>query len=311
VTNARSTARGFAVVALIATLALSACVPGGNVARRRDGTRGRSARRGDRKVDVTVAGASVLRPMRFAVLGDLGAATPMQEDIARRLCRWRRRHPFSMVVTTGDNVYPDGAPERFDSAFFRPYRCLFESGVRFRSVLGNHDVVTRNGRPELEENRFGMRRRNYVVRRRGVRFVLMDSNTVRRDWLRRRLRTEPGDRWTVVAFHHPLYSPGTGHGSTAGFRPWMPRLFRRRDVDLVVNGHDHIYAVTRALDRIRYVVTGGGGAYLYGCAPKWFTARCVARHHFLYVVAGAEKIVVRAVPATGPPFHVFSTGGRS
>jgi 3',5'-cyclic AMP phosphodiesterase CpdA len=188
--------------------------------------------------------------------------------------------------------------------------CLLDDGVRFRAVLGNHDVLTDGGRPELDEPAFGMKWRNYVVRRNGVRFVLADSNPLQRDVLRRKLTAEEGDLWTVVAFHHPVFSPGTGHGSTPGYRPGLPRMFRRKGVDLVLNGHDHIYAVTEPLRRIRYVVTGGGGAYLYGCSDAWFSERCVARHHFLYVVVWPDRIGVRAVPIKGKPFDRFSTEGR-
>lgn len=249
--------------------------------------------------------------LSFAVIGDFGTGDAVQAAVANRMCRWRKRHAFDLVITTGDNVYPDGAPERFDTAFYRPYSCLFDAGVRFRATLGNHDVQTDGGAPELEDPAFGMRRRNYVVRRDGVRFVLVDSNLVDWDWLRAATRPAPTDRWTIVAFHHPVYSPGTGHGSTPGFRPKMPRLFRRRGVDLVLNGHDHIYAVSKPLRRIRYVVTGGGGAGLYGCTPRWFAERCEERHHFLWIVATTKSIRVQAVPASGRPFHRFTTTGRT
>lgn len=248
--------------------------------------------------------------LSFAVVGDFGTGGADQVEVAQRMCRWRENHRFDLVVTTGDNVYPDGSPERFDAAFFDPYSCLLDAGVRFRSVLGNHDILTDGGQPELDTPEFGMRARNYVVTSGGVRFVLVDSNALNRDWIRRATRARSGDRWTVVAFHHPVYSPGTGHGSTPGFRSFLPRLFRRRGVDLVLTGHDHIYAATKPLRRIRYVVTGGGGAPLYGCSEEWFSDRCDERHHFLWVRATTERIRVRAVPPAGPPFHGFRTSGR-
>ena len=247
--------------------------------------------------------------MRFAVIGDFGTGFSEQFGVARRMCRWRRSHPFRQVFTTGDNIYDTGHPDDFGPKFFRPYSCLLNNDARFHAALGNHDVVTDNGRPELEEPAFGMRGRNYVIRKRGVRFVVADSNALDREWLRSALRARSGDRWTVVFFHHPVFSPGT-HGSTPGFRPELPRLFRRKGVDLVFNGHDHLYAITKPRNRIRYVVTGGGGAGLYSCHEAWFSARCIERHHFVYVVAKPERIVVRAVPASGKPFHRFSTTGR-
>jgi 3',5'-cyclic AMP phosphodiesterase CpdA len=250
-------------------------------------------------------------PFRFAVIGDFGTGNSLHRAVAARMCRWHKnRRQFDLVVTTGDNVYPDGARRHFRAAFFRPYRYLRNRGVRFRASLGNHDVLTNDGRPELREPRFGMKARNYIVRRSGVRFVIVNSNNLNRPWLRSALTTELGDRWTVVVFHHPVFSPETGHGSTSGFRPVLPRMFARKDVDLVLNGHDHIYAASKPLRRIRYVVSGGGGAPLYGCSNKWFSAACRARHHWLPVETDATDIEVRAVPSRGRPFHKFITAGR-
>jgi hypothetical protein len=249
-----------------------------------------------------------VRPVRFVALGDFGSGTRTQQQVAKTLCRWRRTHPFDLVVTTGDNIYPDGSATKFEPNFFRPYACLLSKGVRFRASLGNHDVKTDNGRPELEEPAFGMKGRNYVVRAGGVRFVMADSNALRRRWVRRATRSH-GARWTIVVFHHPVYSAGTEHGSTPGFAGWMPRLFRKRGVDLVLNGHDHIYSATRPLRGIRYVVSGGGGDKLYGCGPKWFSVVCRERHHFLYVVARRDAIKIRAVSAQARVFHRFSTPG--
>jgi UDP-2,3-diacylglucosamine pyrophosphatase LpxH len=245
----------------------------------------------------------------FVVLGDWGSGLDSTERVARRMCKWRKKHPFDLVITTGDNIYPDGASEHFESNFFDPFDCLLDAGVKWHSVLGNHDVITDNGTPELNEPAFGMPRRNYVLRASGVRFVLANSNRIRRKWLRRATKTKDGDRWTVVSFHHPVYSPGD-HGSTPGFADWMPALFERRGVDLVVNGHDHIYAVTRKLNGVRYVVTGGGGASLYDCHHLSVITKCVERHHFLYVKATDKRLIVRAVAPKGAPFHEFTTTGN-
>ena len=248
-------------------------------------------------------------PFSFAVVGDFGTGTADQYDVAERMCSWRENHGFDLVFTTGDNIYPDGDPDLFQKEFYDPYRCLMDDGVGFHAVLGNHDVQTANGRYEIEDEGFGMGGRNYVVRTGGVRFVMMDSNNVNMEFLRRATRAREGDLWTVVAMHHPVYSPGDGHGSEPGFRPKLPRLFRKRGVDLVLQGHDHLYAATKPLRGIRYVVTGGGGAGLYGCTSQPFSAKCAERHHFLYVTAEADELTVQAVPDEGKVFHTFSTAG--
>jgi len=247
--------------------------------------------------------------LRFAAIGDFGSGWPVQREVAQSMCKWRERRPFDVVVTTGDNIYPNGAPRYFQEKFFDPYDCLLSDGVQFHASLGNHDYLTRRGRPEINEAAFGMSKRNYVLRRDGVRFVVADSNRLDREWLSDATRARPLDRWTIVVFHFPVFSPGTIRGSTPGYRPDLPRLFARRGVDLVLNGHDHLYAVTKPMRRIRYVVTGGGGGGLYPCGDAWFSARCSSRYHFLYVVASPTELRVKAVGTDGV-FHRFSTTGR-
>jgi acid phosphatase len=264
-----------------------------------------------RRAASVTAGPRAARPspkMRFAVIGDLGTGRDKQAQVADKMCAWRQTHPFQHVVTTGDNIYPDGSPDHFERKFYKPYACLLQNGVQFHASLGNHDVHTDNGWPQLQDPAFGMEGRNYVFRKNGVRFVIADSNNLKLGWLKKAARRRPGVRWTIVVFHHPVYSPGIEHGSTPGYRPGLPRLFRKRGVDLVFNGHDHLYAATKPLKGLRYVVTGGGGDKLYGCGKAWFSARCAERYHFVHVVAGTRVISVRAV-APGGVFHRFTTAG--
>lgn len=251
------------------------------------------------------------RRLRFAVIGDHGSGDAHQARVARGMCAQHKRAPFDLVVTTGDNVYPAGERKDFQDAFFRPYSCLLKRGVPWHVTLGNHDYRTNRGLPEIREPAFGMKGRNYVIRKSGVRFVMADSNELDTKWLEGATKARPGDRWTVVVFHHPVYSPSSEHGSTAGLRPSLPNLFRRREVDLVLNGHDHIYSVSKKLRKIKYVVTGGGGRELYSCAPASFSSICAERHHFLVVRTGPKRIRVKAYPPSGRAFHAFETAGRS
>lgn len=157
-----------------------------------------------------------VRAKRFVVLGDWGTGLDSSDRVATRMCKWRKDHSFNLVVTTGDNIYPGGAASNFEDNFFEPFGCLLDNGVRWRSALGNHDVVADNGQPELDEPAFGMRGRNYVARISGVRFVIANSNDIRRGWLRRKLGAEDGDLWTVVSFHHRSFRPE----SMAPLRAW-------------------------------------------------------------------------------------------
>jgi hypothetical protein len=96
-------------------------------------------------------------------------------------------------------------------------------------------------------------------------------------WMRQQLESLDRSRYVnVVAFvHHPVYSSGP-HGlpteaQTQTIRDlWMP-LFRKHHVRLLFAGHDHVFEhwVERYTDstgthRMDQIVSGGGGAPLYG-----------------------------------------------
>ncbi|GAB2614019.1 metallophosphoesterase [Streptomyces capparidis] len=103
-------------------------------------------------------------------------------------------------------------------------------------------------------------------------------------WLDRelaRLRAAPGIDFLVVFFHHCAFSTTRAHASDGGVREeWVP-LFDRHRVDLVVNGHNHVYERTDAIrggavrpvpiggtvrpesDGAVYITAGGAGAALY------------------------------------------------
>ncbi|GGJ57408.1 purple acid phosphatase family protein [Streptomyces brasiliensis] len=132
-----------------------------------------------------------------------------------------------------------------------------------------------------------------------VGFVALDANDVsyeipanlgytggrQTQWLDRRLgelRAAADVDFVVVFFHHCAYSTSQ-HASDGGIRAeWLP-LFAKHQVDLVINGHNHVYERTDAVrdgevgravpvgaetdptrDGIVYVTAGGGGRDLYG-----------------------------------------------
>jgi purple acid phosphatase-like protein/calcineurin-like phosphoesterase family protein len=103
-------------------------------------------------------------------------------------------------------------------------------------------------------------------------------------WLNERLkflRGEPDVDFVVVFFHHCAFSTTPNHASDGAVRSlWVP-LFDKYDVDLVINGHNHIYeradamkhgrprktaigdTVDPAKDGTIYVTAGAAGGGLY------------------------------------------------
>ncbi|MBY8878257.1 purple acid phosphatase family protein [Actinacidiphila acidipaludis] len=104
-------------------------------------------------------------------------------------------------------------------------------------------------------------------------------------WLDRTLaayRKQRGIDFLVVFFHHCAYSTTNSHASDGGVQAeWVP-VFEKYQVDLVINGHNHVYERTDAIrggqvshqvaigdttrpatDGTVYITAGGAGRSLY------------------------------------------------
>ncbi|HEY0946523.1 MAG TPA: metallophosphoesterase family protein [Opitutaceae bacterium] len=110
-------------------------------------------------------------------------------------------------------------------------------------------VLTRHWRPQFALPENGpegvteVAETAYFFDYQGARIISLNSNVKQeeqRDWLRRVLARDP-QRWTIVTFHHPVFSPARERDNQALREAWKP-VFDEFKVDLVLTGHDHTYA---------------------------------------------------------------------
>lgn len=94
-----------------------------------------------------------------------------------------------------------------------------------------------------------------------------------RDFLAADFEASKGARWRLLMNHQAFWSSAQSHGSSLTLQQaWMP-LVDQYKLDLVLNGHDHEYEISKPLangvpqasnvDGTVYVVGGGAGAELY------------------------------------------------
>src|SRR5688500_8249779 len=76
--------------------------------------------------------------LKFAVLGDFGAGSSAQFQMAAEMARVHQRFPYELVITVGDNIYGSERPQDFQRKFEVPYKPLLDAGVKFYASLGNH-----------------------------------------------------------------------------------------------------------------------------------------------------------------------------
>jgi hypothetical protein len=88
-------------------------------------------------------------------------------------------------------------------------------------------------------------------------------------------------RWKIFMHHQPIWSASTRHGSSILLQQaWQP-VIDAHHIDLVLNGHDHDYEVTKPLVGMNvqtsadnatvYIVAGGAGAELYPNGTQFWT----------------------------------------
>jgi Purple acid Phosphatase, N-terminal domain/Calcineurin-like phosphoesterase len=260
----------------------------------------------------TAPAAGSASGFRFTAFGDQGVVGDAPAAMQRLIGGLQP----SFHLLAGDIAYADRSghglatddlvPERW-GGYFRQIDPVSRS-LPLMVALGNHEMealYSPNGYGGFEA-RFSMPANGpagcpgaYSFVHGNVAVVSLDANDVtaefhanrgysgggQRAWADQRLRTlraDPDVDFIVAVMHQCAYSTG-GHGSDAGVRREFGTLFDAHGVDLVVNGHNHLYERTDPIragrptraapsgatvhpgqDGTTYVVVGGGGASLSG-----------------------------------------------
>lgn len=116
----------------------------------------------------------------------------------------------------------------------------------------------------------------------GWRVFLLDSNcefvggcgpdSAQGRWLANELKSSK-EECSIAAWHHPLHTSGGYNGDEATIERAQPlwNLADAGGVDVVLNGHDHIYERFAPIDGMTQFLVGSGGKELYNitsAAPK-------------------------------------------
>ena len=226
-----------------------------------------------------------------------------------------------LVINSGDLVHE--GKNAGEWADFLETTAPWMGEIAIVPALGNHDDDEVDGDGALYNQIFALPRNAatgtedfYSFDYGNVHFVCLSTHSydiaTQTAWLEQDL--EASDRmWKVVFFHVPVYSSGS-HGSNEDGESWpyVP-IFDAHHVDLVINGHDHIYErynpmaghqeVASYDEGTCYIVSGGGGAAtdpLY-----WFREKedglAVGDplHHYVHITVSNNVMHVRAERVSG------------
>jgi phosphodiesterase/alkaline phosphatase D-like protein len=163
-----------------------------------------------------------------------------------------------------------------------------------RGPDGNRELST-HWRPQFalpENGPQGLEETCYYSDIQGLRVIGLNSNEKHKEqaeWLEKVLSNNP-NRWTVITFHHPIFSASRGRDNKELRALWKP-LFDKYKVDMVLTGHDHTYGRSnlvsgsnvRAETGTVYVVSVSGPK-MYALNPQDWMERSAARTQLYQVI---------------------------
>lgn len=252
--------------------------------------------------DTTVPGMGLPGGESLLIVGDWGAGTAAQAEVAAEMEQYARQEEVAAIVTTGDNLYSDDVDQLME-----PFAWAMERDIPFLIAWGNHDLDSAR-RIEIIDETFDDPPRWWSHEWGPVDILVLDSTQI---------DSRPQSRFlvnamaasndpTIMAFHHPPFSCGS-HGDTENvLTEWVPRF--DDDVFLVLSGHEHNYQRFESND-VTYLVTGGGGATLTEldeCRadhPRRIAGDSV--HHFVALELD-DTVSVTAIDSDGNVLDEFS-----
>ena len=246
--------------------------------------------------------------LRLIATADSGSGDKNQFAVGRAMADYHTRSPFQLAILAGDNIYNSGEISKIKEAFEEPYGELLKRGVKFRACLGNHDIRTENGIPQVKYAAFNMDDRYYTFTQGPAQFFVLETNTnvdwkTQMAWLTQQLEQSKA-AWKIVYGHHPIYSSGV-YGTNAEMVKRFSAVFKKHRVNLYVNGHEHHYERSRNIEGTTYLVTGHGGASLRPVRMSESSEFSVSRFGFSTIELYQNSMVIQGIGTDG---NVFDRG---
>ena len=227
-----------------------------------------------------------------------------------------------LVIFGGDTVN-DGR----DAEEWRIFREAAKPlvGLVMLAVPGNHDNQTLladqfDGIPEAPA---GQGQGYFYVYNEGpVYFLMLDSNIMGAanqrdiDWLRDKLESQAARKaiWRVAVMHHPMWTVADNPKDEARadtMRQSFLPLMEEYGVDLILCGHQHIYARSLPMKGaatshdgrgIVQIMTASGGKGSYAAGIREYITVSSDAPNYLYITADEESLIITAYDGEGKPF---------
>lgn len=259
-------------------------------------------------------------PITVAAAGDIACADEKETDTEckqQQTATLIQRLNPQAVFALGDLQYGGAGPEMFDKYYDKSWGMFKEKTY---PVLGNHEYETGEaaGYFDYFKDRAGEKGKGYYSFNLGTWHIIAlnsncyaiggcDTNSSQYRWLEQDLRQNV-TKCTLAMWHHPVKSSGQ-HGANPVMQPTWD-LLAKHNVDVVLNGHDHIYERFQVEDGIRQLTVGTGGRNLYAM-PQMAAGSEVRNNEtfgVLKLTLEEKKYSWEFVPIEGKTFSDKGTG---
>ena len=262
----------------------------------------------------------------FTIIGDTQRNPAITGKLAKFM--WDRRPNF--VVHCGDVVDDGASKPQWTGDLLGPCKELF-GRVPVYPCIGNHE---KNHANYYKYFMLPAPEYYYSFRYGDAEFFVLDTNTNRTltlmpggeqyKWLEKSLAASDA-KWKFCYHHHPAYtSDADDYGNTAKgpttagdlrVRQLVP-LYEKYKVDIVFNGHIHLYERTWPIkdgkvnqkDGVTHITSGGGGGKLedIGPTPLFFKQEGRVDFHYCYVAIHLGTLSFKAFDQENRLFDHFT-----
>ena len=273
-------------------------------------------------------------PVSVLMFGDSGTGSRAQFEVARQLNRLAGG--ADAFLHLGDIIYPWFHGPQTDTRCLSVYRPVLRSMPNF-FTWGNHDLIfgpshflaafrlPTNNIPALEHLEDGTTPEFYysfdvgdahfaVVYWPWNYLYAMQPDSPQARWLDADLAGSE-KRWKFMCLHHPLNTSSAhrfddydldGVADRLQVEAALMPLAAKHGVRLVLSGHDHAFERFHPVSRVTTVVTGGGGAGLYGVTQMdTNSAAFYLRWHLSRLEVASDTLRLTAIASDGTPLDVL------
>lgn len=254
-------------------------------------------------------------PFSFIYLGD--AQIGIRSLWSRVIRQALKAAPDARFVAFGGDLATDGSNDALWGELFGVGTGVYGMTSMFPTP-GNHEYrkdgtgsanVTPHWRAQFtlpENGPKGLEEYAYYIDYQGLRMIGLASNEKTEEqtaWLETVLSDNP-NKWTIVTFHHPIFSPAKGRGQDKLRAAWMP-IFEKYKVDLVLNGHDHAYGRT-GIEGATVYLTSVSGAKMYELSRQSWMKRAAENTQLFQVISiDGDKLSLDTRTAIGSLYDAF------